>query len=177
MNIAWAISRGFRSVQMTPCCGLPAVCSRTTSRNTAFQSGWSVNLDLRPFFSDPLSSRIQFFFEYLQPLPDCFRVNVKQFRNIFETAMAQLVRLHSRIPTSVLLRQPHVQLLHPRFNLSPITSLHRLSSRMTASYQRRFAPARSTSGSYFSLVPKAQGNDTASGDWSFVSAVDGQKQW
>jgi hypothetical protein len=115
--------------------------------------------------------------EYLQPLPDCFRVNVKQFRNIFETAMAQLVRLHSRIPTSVLLRQPHVQLLHPRFNLSPITSLHRLSSRMTASYQRRFAPARSTSGSYFSLVPKAQGNDTASGDWSFVSAVDGQKQW
>ncbi|MDW3689343.1 hypothetical protein RA280_48160, partial [Cupriavidus sp. CV2] len=59
---------------------------------------WSVNLDLRPFFSDPLSRRIQLFFQVLQPLPDCFRVNFKQFRNIFETAMAQLVRLHSRIP-------------------------------------------------------------------------------
>jgi hypothetical protein len=34
---------------------------------------------------------------------------------------------------------------------------------MTASYQRRFAPARSTSGSYFSLVPKffRAGSDAA----------------
>ncbi|WP_316157518.1 zinc ribbon domain-containing protein [Cupriavidus sp. BIC8F] len=75
--------------------------------------------------------------------------------------MAQLVRLHSRIPTSVLLRQPHVQPLHPRFNLSPVTSLHRLSSRRTASYQRRFAPATSTSGSYFSPVPKGHQRDYA----------------
>ncbi|MEM5373562.1 hypothetical protein V4C53_47840, partial [Paraburkholderia azotifigens] len=49
------------------------------------------NLDLRPFFSDPLSNRIQFFFQVLQPLLDCFRVNVKQFRNIFEELKSNVV--------------------------------------------------------------------------------------
>src|ERR1700692_439701 len=47
-DMACAISRGFRFVHTTSCCGLPVVCSRTTSTNTASQWLFNSNLRLRP---------------------------------------------------------------------------------------------------------------------------------
>ncbi len=60
-----AISGWRRSVRRMACCGQPAVCSRTTSRNVADGLGFRSSLRLRPppfFGASPL--------RHLQPLPN-----------------------------------------------------------------------------------------------------------